>query len=64
MFKLARNIQKLCSSHSSFRRQFSEIMAQPQANISKQYDPGQHSLLKNIFAYKYADTYLGKFYQK
>ena len=42
------------------RRYFSELGPQTSV-VAKQYDPGQHTLLKNIFTYRYKEHYLGIF---
>jgi len=61
MLKLTRYFSKITSTSLQLQKRFSDLSVQSSA-ISKHYDPTQHTLLNDIFSYKYYENYLGKIF--
>jgi len=59
MLRLGRSLSKVFQTTFASQRAFSDIVPGQTTTVSKQYDPSKHSLLKDIFAYQYAENYLG-----
>ncbi len=60
MLRFAKSFSKVFQPTFAAQRNFSEIVPGQTTSISRQYDPTKHTLLKDIFAYQYAENYLGK----
>jgi len=61
MLRFTKSLSKVFQTTFASQRNFSDIVPGATTTISRQYDPTKHTLLKDIFAYQYAENYLGKY---